>query len=77
MTAQPLRLVSSATSGLGWHRLTSAAEMAALASGNWPLARDPAPYGWTCFPRIATRTPGTDPGSVSAAREFTVATMRQ
>jgi histidine kinase-like protein len=33
--------------------------------------------GWTCFPRVAMRTPGPGPGSVSAARRFASATMRR
>jgi Histidine kinase-like ATPase domain len=77
MTANPLRLVSSAASGVGWQWLTPAVEMAALASGNWPLAPEPGPMGWTCSSRIATRTPGSDAGSVCAARGFTVATLRR
>lgn len=74
MTANPLRLVSSAASGVGWEWLTSGVEMAALASGNWPLAPDRA--GWTCSSRIATRTPGADARAVCAARSFTIATLR-
>jgi len=31
---------------------------------------------WTCLPRIATRTPGVDAGSVRAARDFTIATLQ-
>jgi hypothetical protein len=76
MTANPLRLVSSAASGVGWQWLTSAVEMAALVSRNWPLAPEPGPMGWTCSSRIATRTPGSDARSVCAARGFTVATLR-
>jgi hypothetical protein len=33
--------------------------------------------GWTCFPRVAMRTPGVGPGSISAARRFTSLTMRR
>ena len=76
MTAHPLRMASTA-GGIGWHWLTSAVEMAALASGNWPLAPDPAPQSWTCFPRIATRTPGADVRSVRPARDFTIATLQR
>jgi anti-sigma regulatory factor (Ser/Thr protein kinase) len=32
--------------------------------------------GWT-LPRIATRTPGADAGSVRAARDFTIATLQR
>jgi hypothetical protein len=76
MTANPLRLVSSAASGVGWQWLTSAVEMAALASGNWPLAPEPGPMGWTCTSRIATRALGADVASVRAARRFAVTTLR-
>ena len=77
MTANPLRLVSSAAGGVGWHWLTSAVEMAALASGNCPLAPAPGTTGWTCSSRIARRTPPADTSSVCAARGFTVATLRR
>jgi hypothetical protein len=76
MTANPLRLVSSAAGGVGWHWLTSAVEMAALASGNCPLTPEPGATGWTCSSRIARRTPAADASSVCAARGFTVATLR-
>jgi hypothetical protein len=61
----------------GLHWLTSAVEMAARSSGNWPLARDPSPRRWSSLPRIAIRTAGPGPGSVRAAREFTFATLRR
>ncbi len=77
MTAHPRGLAGSAASGIGWHWLTSAVEMAALASGNWPLAPGPASQRWTRFPRIATRTPGADARSVRAARDFTIATLQR
>jgi hypothetical protein len=77
MTAHQPGLAGSAPDGIGWHWLTSAVEMAALASGNWPLAPDPAPQRWTCFPRVATRTPGADARSVRAARDFTIATLQR
>src|SRR5216683_3270830 len=71
--AYPSRLAGST----GRHWLTRAAEMADLASGNWPLSPDPAPTGWSCLPRIATRTPGVDAGSVRVARDFTIATLQR
>jgi len=77
MTAHPRGLAGSAASGIGWPWLTSAVEMAALASGNWPLAPGPASQRWTRFPRIATRTPGADARSVRAARDFTIATLQR
>lgn len=74
MTADPLRLVSSAASGVGWRWLMAAVEMAALASGNWLLAADP---GVQDRARIATRTPGTDARSVRVSRDFTANTLRR
>lgn len=62
------------------HWLAPAAEMAHVASGNWPLSPDAAPMGamgWTCLPRIATCTPGVDAGSVRAARDFTIDTVHR
>ena len=54
-----------------------AAEMAGLAIGNWRPSADPVPAGWASSRRIATRALGADPGSVRAARDFTVATLRR
>jgi hypothetical protein len=59
------------------HWLASAMEMAALAIGSRPLPPDPHPTGWTCWPRVATRTPGADARSVGAARDFAVATVER
>ena len=54
-----------------------AAEMAGLVNGDrWP-APDPVPMGRTRPPRIATRLLDSDPGSVRAARDFTVATLHR
>jgi histidine kinase-like protein len=61
--------------GFGW--LKPAMETAALASGNWPPLPDPAPWQWTCFPRVAIRTPELDARAVPAAREFAVATAHR
>ena len=33
--------------------------------------------GWPCYPRIAMRTPGTEPGAISAARRFTTLIMER
>ncbi len=74
MTADPLRLVSSAGSGVGWRWLMAAVEMAALASGNWLLAAD---SGVPPQARVATRTPSTDARSVGTSRDFTVSTLRR
>jgi hypothetical protein len=42
-----------------------------------PLAPDAVAPEWTCFPRIAMRTPGSEPGSITAARKFTTLTMQR
>lgn len=55
--------------------LAPALQMAAMASGNWPLAARPGVGGWTCFPKLALRTPRLDARSVRTARDFTIATM--
>ena len=64
-------------SGTAWHWLIPAAEMAGLARSNWRPSSDPALAGWACLPRIATRALGADPGSVGAARDFTVAILHR
>src|SRR5258708_14968586 len=51
--------------------------MAGGASGNWPLPPEPGPRAGMCRPKVATRTPGTDAGSVRAARDFTIATLQR
>jgi hypothetical protein len=71
------QVASSGAGDPGWRWLDSAAQMAALESGRLPLADSTATQGWTCFPRIALRTPGTEPGSISAARKFTTLTMQR
>ena len=53
-----------------------ASEMSALSPLGLGIA-DQASPDWTCFPRVAMRTPGVDPGSVSAARKFTAQTMHR
>jgi len=77
MTLNSLRLADSAASAtaVDWHWLTSANELAGAAGAR--LLPDPVPPGWAYFPRIATRTPTPDGGSIAAAREFTVATLRR
>jgi anti-sigma regulatory factor (Ser/Thr protein kinase) len=76
MTAQPLGLDNAGVgSAVRWHWLAPAVQMAALVSGNWPLSVHRDSVSWTCFPRIATRTPGSGVGAVSAARQFTVQTL--
>jgi Histidine kinase-like ATPase domain len=54
-----------------------AAEMAGLMNGDPRPALDPVPAGWASPPRIATRLLGAGPGSVRAARDFTVATLHR
>ena len=73
MVAHRPRLAGS--TGCCW--LTPAAEMAGLAIGSWRPSPDRAPAGWACSPRIATRAFGLDPGSVRAARDFTVSTLHR
>ena len=57
--------------------LMLAAETAGLIPGNGRLSPDACPTGHTGLPRIATRTLGPDAGSVHAARDFTLATLRR
>src|SRR5260221_4538489 len=77
MTAHPFRLAGSRASGMGLGWLAPVAEMAARASGNWPLSPEPGPRSGMCRPKVATCTPGTDAGSVRAARDFTIATLQR
>ncbi len=77
MTAPPLSFAGNAASGLGCCWLAPAVEMAAMASGNWPLLPEPGPQSWTCFPRVAIRSPAVNPRPVRAARDFAVATLRR
>src|ERR1039458_1998431 len=77
MTAQPLGLAGHAVSHVGWHWLAPAVAMAAAASGVRQRTPGLAPTDWTCFPRLAVRTPGRDTKSVGTAREFCLSTMRR
>jgi len=72
MAAHPSDLAGS--TGCRW--LMLAAEMAGVASDNGRPSPHPASTGLACLPRIATRTPGVDAGSVRAARDFTIATLQ-
>jgi anti-sigma regulatory factor (Ser/Thr protein kinase) len=56
--------------------LMMAAQRAGLVSGNSRLSATSA-HGQGYLPRIATRTPGTAPGSVRVAREFALATLQR
>ncbi len=70
-----------------WPWLQSAAEMAALLSGYWPVesgigatgvpATGMRPTGWSSAPLVATRTPAPIPSSVAAARTFTLRTLQR
>ena len=77
MTAQPLGLAGHALSHVGWHWLAPAVAMAAAASGVRQRTPGLAPTDWTCFPRLAMRTPGTGTRSVGPARDFCLSTMRR
>jgi hypothetical protein len=57
MTGHLPCLADSLADGMGLHWLAPAVQMAAAASGSWPLSPESHPMGWTCFPRVATRTP--------------------
>jgi anti-sigma regulatory factor (Ser/Thr protein kinase) len=65
----------------GWGWLRRAAEMATQAGSLSAAAPADVRYagepGWPCYPRIAMRTPGTDPGAISAARKFTTLIMER
>ncbi len=77
MTAQPLGLAGHAVSHVSWHWLAPAVAMAAAASGVRQRTPRLTPADWTCFPRLAVRTPGTDTRSVGPARDFCLSTMRR
>jgi Histidine kinase-like ATPase domain len=64
----------TADPGCRW--LMMAAEMAGLVNGDPRPAADLVPVGGA-RPRIATRLLGADPGSVRAARDFTIATLHR
>jgi anti-sigma regulatory factor (Ser/Thr protein kinase) len=51
--------------------------MAAAASGARQRTPGLASTDWTCFPRLAQRTPGMDPKSVGTARDFCLSTMQR
>jgi len=72
-----LGLASSEADGTDCCWLAPVLQMAAAASGNWPLLPEPGPLGWTCFPRVATRSLATKPKPARAARDFAVATVQR
>lgn len=75
MTGHSICVASDTVGATGQCWLAPAVEMAASASGNWPLPADPGSRGWTRFPRVALRTLGADARSVRAARDFATATL--
>jgi anti-sigma regulatory factor (Ser/Thr protein kinase) len=75
-TGRPGRPPHQADGG-AFRWLLPAAEMAGLAGGSRRSSPDPAPAARPYLPRVATRTIGADAGSVRAARDFTVATLRR
>lgn len=77
MSAHPLRLASTMGRDVRWDWLAPAVRMAAAVHGIHPLAADRATLEWTCYPRVATRTPRGTAQSVGAAREFSLATLRR
>ena len=77
MTAFPLSLAGGEASGMDCCWLAPVLQMAAVASGNWPLWPEPGPQGWTCLPRIAIRSLGMKPKAARAARDFAVATVQR
>ena len=81
MITQPLPPAANTADSAGpndwFHWLKPALETAARATGNWPVMPDPALSGWTCFPRVAIRSPGVDARAVPAARDFVIATMHR
>ncbi len=77
MMAHPAGLPDSVACVPGWQWLTPAVEMAAAVSGNWTLAGGRRSAGWGTSPRLATRTPGADAGSIGTARDFTYAILRR
>ncbi len=81
MTAQPSIPAAGTADGAvhtdAYRWLLPAVETAALVSGNWPLTPEPAPWQWTCFPRVAIRTPAPKAVAVREARDFAIATMRR
>lgn len=77
VTAAPASFAGEPGPAANWHWLTSAAQMAAEASGVWPLARHPDAQRWPGYPRVATRTPGAGADSVRVARDFTATTLHR
>jgi hypothetical protein len=75
MTAHSL--AQAPESGNHWPWLTAAAEMAVRACPALPPLGPRGPMGASCFPRVATRTPGRDLAAVAAARRYTRSTLQR
>jgi Histidine kinase-like ATPase domain len=71
----PLAAPARGAARPAWQWLATAVQMAAAAG--WPPSGGSLPLGYAGFPRVATRTPPPDAGSLSAVREFTAATLRR
>jgi hypothetical protein len=74
-------LAASPAPDAGWGWLRRAAEMAtqagSLSAVGVRYPGQPGEPGWPCYPRIAMRTPGTEPDAISAARRFTTLIMER
>jgi hypothetical protein len=75
MTARPL--APAPQGGVHWPWLTAAAVMAVRACPGLLPPGPGGPLGGPCFPRVATRTPGSDLAAVAAARRFTRSTLQR
>lgn len=75
MSAQPLAHAPEST--VSWPWLTSAAEMAVTGSARPSGPASHRPVWQASFPRIATRTPGSELASVAAARDFARSTLHR
>lgn len=68
-------LAQAADSDTSWPWLALAARMAADTCRALPPPGPRGPSGQPRFPRLATRTPGSNPTSVGAARDFALSTL--
>lgn len=58
----------------GWHRLW---RWQPWRAGTGRYFQSQAPRGWTCFPRVAIRSPGVNSRPARAARDFAIATLQR
>jgi len=77
MIASSAQLVASAATRTRWSWLQSAAEMAALYSGDWPDDTEPAGTRWPSAARVATRSPEPTARSIATARTFSLRTLER